>query len=132
MALDARTGTTIWSANVDGLFGFANAAYDSGKVFVVNFDAVVKAFDAATGTLLWSVFLPYPTAIVSAAPIAVNGRVYVCGNGEFGGDLYALDETNGAVLLTMPVNNGDGAHRRLVQDVFLFLMRVRMRLLITQ
>ena len=59
MALDARTGTTIWSANVDGLFGFANAAYDSGKVFVVNFDAVVKAFDAATGTLLWSVLLPY-------------------------------------------------------------------------
>ena len=50
---------------------------------------------------------PISTAIVSAAPIAVNGRVYVCGNGEFGGDLYALDETNGAVLLTMPVNNGD-------------------------
>ncbi len=107
MALDAHTGSTIWSANVDGLFGFANAAYDSGKVFVVNFDAVVKAFDAATGTLLWSVLLPYPTAIVSAAPVAVNGRVYVCGNGEFGGDLYALDETNGAVLLTMPVNVGD-------------------------
>jgi outer membrane protein assembly factor BamB/N-acetylneuraminic acid mutarotase len=106
MALDARTGSTIWSANVSGTFGFANAAYDSGRVFVVNFDAVVKAFDAATGTLLWSVLLPYPTAIVTAPPTAVNGRVYVTGNGEFGGDLYALDETNGAVLWGMPVDTG--------------------------
>ncbi|HEX5490195.1 MAG TPA: PQQ-binding-like beta-propeller repeat protein [Candidatus Udaeobacter sp.] len=106
MALDARTGSTLWSANVNGRFGFANAAYDSGRVFVVNYDGLVKAFDAATGTLLWSLLLPYPTFGCDASPIAVNGRVYISGFG-YGGDLYAVDETNGAVLLTMSVNNGD-------------------------
>jgi outer membrane protein assembly factor BamB len=108
MALDARTGTTIWSANVNGTFGFANAAYDSGRVFVVNFDGLAKAFDAATGTLLWSLLLPYPTFGCDAPPTAVNGRVYISGFG-YGGDLYAVDETNGAVLLTMPVNTGDSS-----------------------
>ena len=107
MALDAQTGSTIWSANVNGGFGFANAAYDSDKVFVVNYDALAKAFDAATGTLLWSLLLPYPTSGCDASPIAVNGRVYISGFGEFGGDLYAVNETNGAVLLTMPINTGD-------------------------
>jgi outer membrane protein assembly factor BamB len=106
MALDARTGSTLWSANVNGGFGFANAAYDSGRVFVVNYDGLAKAFDAATGTLLWSLLLPYPTLGCDAPPIALNGRVYISGFG-YGGDLYAVDETNGAVLLTMSVNTGD-------------------------
>src|SRR6266496_1678131 len=108
MALDARTGSTLWSANVNGGFGFANAAYDSGRVFVVNYDGLAKAFDAATGTLLWSLLLPYPTLGCDAPPIAVNGRVYISGFG-YGGDLYAVDETNGAVRWTMPVNTGDGS-----------------------
>jgi outer membrane protein assembly factor BamB len=108
MALDARTGSTLWSANVNGSFGFANAAYDSGRVFVVNYDGLAKAFDAATGTLLWSLVLPYPTLGCDAPPIAVNGRVYISGFG-YGGDLYAVDETNGAVLLTMSVNAGDSS-----------------------
>jgi outer membrane protein assembly factor BamB len=106
MALDAHTGSTLWSANVNGGFGFANAAYDSGRVFVVNYDGLTKAFDAATGTLLWSLLLPYPTLGCDAPPIAVNGRVYISGFG-YGGDLYAVDETNGAVLLTMSINSGD-------------------------
>ena len=38
--------------------GFANAAYDSGKVFVVNNAGLMTAFDAATGNLLWSVRSP--------------------------------------------------------------------------
>jgi outer membrane protein assembly factor BamB len=106
MALDAHTGTTVWSANVNGTFGFANAAYDSGKVFVVNFDGLTKAFDAATGTLLWSVLLPYPSYAFTSPPTAVNGIVYIGGAG-FGGDVYAVNETNGAVLWTMPVESGD-------------------------
>jgi outer membrane protein assembly factor BamB len=41
MALNEQTGATVWSADVDGLYAFANAAYDSGKVFVLNFDGLV-------------------------------------------------------------------------------------------
>jgi outer membrane protein assembly factor BamB len=105
MALDENTGATVWSAAINGTFGFVNAAYDSGKVFVVNFDGLMKAFDAASGTLLWSVSLPGQSAFTSP-PTAVNGIVYEGGAGV-GGTVYAVDETNGAVLWTMPVENGD-------------------------
>jgi outer membrane protein assembly factor BamB len=105
MALDEHTGATIWSADIPGTYFFANAAYDSGKVFVVNFDGLMKAFDAATGSLLWSVSLPGQYAFTSP-PTAVNGVVFTGGAGS-GGTVYAVDETNGAVLWTMPVANGD-------------------------
>ena len=105
MALNEHTGATVWSATVSGTYGFLNAAYDSGKVFVVNFDGLMKAFDAASGTLLWSVDLPDQYAFTSP-PTAANGIVFTGGAGS-GGTLYAVDETNGAVLWTMGVANGD-------------------------
>jgi outer membrane protein assembly factor BamB len=105
IALDESTGTTIWSADINGTYSFANAAYDSGKVFVVNFDGLMKAFDAASGTLLWSVNLPNQYAFTSP-PTAANGIVFTGGAGT-GGTVYAVDETNGAVLWMMPVENGD-------------------------
>lgn len=106
-ALDENTGMTIWSVDLPGTYFFADAAYDFGKVFVVNFDGLMKAFDAATGTLLWSVNLPDQYAFTSA-PTAVNGIVFIGGAGS-GGTVYAVDETNGAVLWTMPVENGDSS-----------------------
>ncbi len=105
LALDEHTGTTVWSANVNGSSAFANAAYDSGKVFVVDGDGLMKAFDAATGTLLWKVSLPGQYSFTSP-PTAVNGIVFTGGAGG-GGTVYAVNETNGAVLWTMPVENGD-------------------------
>jgi outer membrane protein assembly factor BamB len=105
MALDEDTGMTVWSTPISGTYYFANAAYDSGKVFVVNFDGLMKAFDAATGTLLWSVDLPDQYAFTSP-PTAANGIVYAGGAGS-GGTVYAVNETNGAVLWTMGVENGD-------------------------
>ena len=106
-ALDENTGMTIWSVDLPGTYFFADAAYDSGKVFVVNFDGLMKAFDAGSGTLLWSVNLPDQYAFTSA-PTAVNGIVFIGGAGS-GGTVYAVDETNGAVLWTMPVENGDSS-----------------------
>jgi len=105
MALDEHTGATVWSANVNGSFAFANAAYDSGKIFVVDGDGLMKAFDAATGTLLWSLNLPGQYSFTSP-PTAANGIVFTGGAG-IGGTAYAVDQTNGAVLWTMPVENGD-------------------------
>jgi outer membrane protein assembly factor BamB len=104
MALDDNTGATVWSADVSGCC-FANAAYDSGKVFVVNIDGLMKGFDAASGTPLWSVSLPNQSFFTSP-PTAVNGVVFTGGAGS-GGTVYAVDETNGAVLWTRDVENGD-------------------------
>ena len=106
-ALDENTGMTIWSADLPGTYFFADAAYDSGKVFVVNFDGLMKAFDAASGNLLWSVNLPDQYAFTSP-PTAVNGVVFTGGAGS-GGTVYAVDESNGQVLWTMPVENGDSS-----------------------
>jgi outer membrane protein assembly factor BamB len=107
MALDEHTGATTWSADVTSMFGaaFVNAAYESGKVFVVNNDGLMKAFDAASGTLLWSVNLP-DQFFFTSPPTAANGIVFT-GGAESGGTVYAVDETNGQVLWTMPVENGD-------------------------
>jgi outer membrane protein assembly factor BamB len=105
VAFDEVTGQQLWSVNITGTYGFANAAYDSGKVFVVNFDGLMQAFDAATGGPLWSVQLPGQYAFTSP-PTAVNGVVFVGGAGS-GGTLYATDENNGNVLWTASVENGD-------------------------
>jgi outer membrane protein assembly factor BamB len=105
MAFDEVTGSQVWSAIVSGLFEFANAAYDSGKVFAVNGDGLMKAFDAATGNPLWSVQLPGQFFFTSP-PTATGGIVFTGGAGT-GGTLYAVDETNGAVLWTASVENGD-------------------------
>jgi outer membrane protein assembly factor BamB len=105
MALDAITGTTIWSADVSGgTFGFVNAAYDAGKVFVVNSYGTMKGFDAATGALLWSLLLP-DQGIFTSPPAAANGIVYTGGAG-FGGTVYAVNEMNGALVWTMNVISG--------------------------
>ncbi len=106
-ALDENTGMTIWSADLPGTYFFADAAYESGKVFVVNYDGLMKAFDAASGNLLWSVNLPDQYAFTSP-PTAVNGVVFIGGAGS-GGTVYAVDESNGHVLWTMPVENGDSS-----------------------
>ena len=111
MALSQQTGATIWSADVDGLYGFANAAYDSGKVFVVNFDGLLKAFDASTGTLLWSVDLADQFGNFTSPPTAVNGIVFTSGQSV----LYAVDERIGAILWTMLVEYGDHSSPAVVQ-----------------
>ncbi len=67
----------------------------------------MDAFDATTGAHLWTAILPGQYSF-SSPPIASNGVVYTSGAGS-GGTLYAVDETDGAVLATQPVENGDNS-----------------------
>jgi outer membrane protein assembly factor BamB len=90
---------------IPGLFPWSAHAYDHGKIFVVSYDGLLRVFDAATGQTGWSTQLPGQYAF-SAPPTAVNGVVYVGGAGS-GGTLYAVDESNGNVLWTAGVANGD-------------------------
>ena len=105
MAFDETNGNQLWSVNKPGTYGFINAAYDADKVFVVNFDGLMWALDAASGAQLWSVRLPGQYAFTSP-PAAVDGLVFVGGAGS-GGTLYAVDESNGNVVWTASVENGD-------------------------
>jgi outer membrane protein assembly factor BamB len=104
-ALRQFDGSTAWSTPIPGTYNFSNAAYDAGRVFVVNYDGLLQAFDAGAGALLWARQLPGQYSF-SSPPTASAGVVYVGGAGS-GGTLYAVDESDGTVLATQPVMNGD-------------------------
>ncbi|MFO1400093.1 MAG: PQQ-binding-like beta-propeller repeat protein [Steroidobacteraceae bacterium] len=101
-AIDEQTGQIAWGPTpIEGLYAISGIAYDHGKVFVVNFDGVLRAFDAASGTLLWSGQFP-GVYYVDSAPTALDGIVYLVGGG-----VSAIDEKDGNLLWTAP---GGGSH----------------------
>jgi len=105
-ALDEQTGHIVWGPiALSSDYNTSASAYDHGKIFVINFDGLLKSFDAVTGTPGWSTQLPGQWAF-SSPPTAVNGVVYVGGAGS-AGTLYAVDEETGNVLWTATVWNGD-------------------------
>ena len=104
-ALRIQDGQTLWSQPISGTYFWSGAAYDDGKVFVLNFDGLLRAFDAISGSALWQLQLPGQYAF-SSPPTAVDGVVYVGGAG-IGGTVYAIDESTQAVLWTSNVANGD-------------------------
>jgi outer membrane protein assembly factor BamB len=71
----------------------------------VNSSGTLEAFDAGTGGLKWTTQLPGQYSF-SAAPTAFGGFVYVTGAGS-GGTLYAVNQSDGTVVWTEPVANGD-------------------------
>jgi outer membrane protein assembly factor BamB len=105
VALDQTTGNVVWSQAILGTYSFSAAAYDAGKVFVVNFDGLLRAYNADTGVQAWSTQLPFQWSFTSP-PSAANGVVYVGGAGS-GGTVYAVDEMSGSVLAMQSVMNGD-------------------------
>jgi outer membrane protein assembly factor BamB len=104
-ALDQASGAIVWSQPISGSFLWSNAAYDDGHVFVVNFDGLLREFDASTGAPGWSVQL-FGQNEFTSPPTADNGIVYTAGAGS-AGTLYAVSETDGSVLWTQLVQNGD-------------------------
>lgn len=101
-ALNQATGSTIWS---HGIGGGPGLAYDRGRVFVVSGSGLLTAFDPATGSVAWSKQLPGQWSFTSE-PTAANGIVYTGGAGS-GGTVYAVRESDGHLLWTQPVENGD-------------------------
>ena len=105
-ALDEANGATLWGpVDLSGTYPWSNAAYDAGRVFAVNFDGVLRAFDAASGALLWSKQLPGQYSF-NSPPTASGGVVYVVGAGT-GVTLYAVDEQDGAVNWSVLFDHGN-------------------------
>ena len=123
-ALDEVTGSVVWGPTpLSGTYSFSGAAYDHGTLFVVNFDALLRTFDAATGKPGWSVQLIGATGVTSP-PTAVNGVVYVVGSSS---GTVAVDEASGGVLWvgvggdhSSPTISADGVFVSFVCDAFKF------------
>ena len=110
-ALDLNTGTIVWGPlTLTGTYSFSATAYDQGKLFVINFDGVLRAIDPATGNTLWTSSPPYFNG--TSVPTAVNGIVYV-------GGLTAFDASNGHVLWT--ASTGTGKNSPTVSDDGVFI-----------
>lgn len=105
-ALDASTGDTVWGpVDLGGTYSFSAVTYDAGAVFALNYNGILRAFDAATGVSLWTIQLPGQYAFTSP-PTALNGLVYTGGAGS-GGTVYAVRESDGTLSWTASVMNGD-------------------------
>jgi outer membrane protein assembly factor BamB len=116
VALDIKTGATIWTRNLAAAEGENSAAYDNGLVFSVTADCLLQTFTADQyGTLVWKYQLPKKFYSCDSAPIANNGIVYVAGAG-IGGRLFALREADGKTIWSRDVGTGDGSTPAMGQD----------------
>jgi len=116
-ALDAKTGSQLWSVVVEGTYFWSAAAYESGQVFVLNFEGLLQAIDAKTGKLNWSVQVANEY-FVTSPPVAYNGVVYVEGDGS--SSLTAYHATTGALLWTQYIEAGDGAPALSSKGIFTY------------
>jgi len=109
-ALDALSGTQVWSANVGYQdkctnVGIGSTAAISGTTLVVGGgDDAYYALNADTGAILWRNAMDAgPDSFPWASPLIANGRAYVgmtsrCGNPSSRGEVRALDLATGAIL----------------------------------
>lgn len=113
VALNARTGRIIWTQPIPtGSIAWIGPAYDNGRIFAAtelafNPSPALFSFDAKNGRKLWSAVLP-GQYVFSSPPAALNGVVYTGGAGS-GGTVYAARESDGKILWTQPVMNGDNS-----------------------
>jgi outer membrane protein assembly factor BamB len=121
VALERMTGSTVFSVDL-GQIPFVTTAYDLGRLFVVDTwfpegggpGVRVRAYDAATGALLWTT-IPDGAGIFGLALVAYRGILYVDG----GTSLYAYNESTGALLWRQDVGAGEGTPAVSDQGVFI-------------
>lgn len=106
-ALNAKTGTVLWS--VDGPGPFSSPTIVHGVVYVGGSANTLYALNASTGAILWSNVLSTIPNYISDSPAIVNGVVYVAINGVnpitkvSTGLMYALNASTGVVIWSTPM-----------------------------
>lgn len=120
-ALSTFTGKILWSQpRVAGAGSWIGAAYENGVLFAVPtygpqpLSGAMYAFSALDGHTIWSTNLPGQYSF-SSAPTARNGIVYTSGAGS-GGTVYAVRGSDGLLLWTAAVENGDSSAPAVTQS----------------
>lgn len=98
-ALSTSDGSPLWSSPLDSAVDFASPAVSNGVVYATSLGGEVYAFDAGTGSRLWTTT---PGGLIEASPTVADGLVYV---GTYDGVLYALDPATGGVEWSAPTGN---------------------------
>ncbi len=101
-ALNAATGTQIWSAAIGA---DTSPAVVGGVVYVGSYDKNLYALNAQTGAILWKA----PITHGPNTPTVVNGIVYVGSGASAGGQVFALNAQTGASLWTFSASRGNGS-----------------------
>lgn len=111
-ALDAISGATAWGPfDLTGSRPWSSLAYENGRIFALNHDGLLRAFDAASGGMLWQRQLtlgPNQVWAFSSPPTALGGMVYTAG-ARIGGALFAVSAQDGTIKWTQVVENGDAS-----------------------
>ena len=67
-------------------FPWSALCYENGRIFTLSSEGVLRAYDAATGNLIWSIL--FPGGHFSAPPTVYQGVIYASGNDDQGSGLY--------------------------------------------
>ena len=102
-ALRLSDGSTEWSADLGGTYYWSSVAYEDGRVFALNYNGLLRAYDAETGQVLWAQQLHQYSY---SAPVVVrNNFVYATGSGV-GGTLDVVNAMTGGFVWTTSIGNG--------------------------
>jgi outer membrane protein assembly factor BamB len=98
VALDAVTGHVVWKNPYGHMFTSA-PAMAKGMVYATDNAGSLLAFDASTGTKVWTASI----GGTGSSPAVANGIVYT---GSTDGDLYAFNTATGQQRWSFPVGSG--------------------------
>jgi outer membrane protein assembly factor BamB len=118
-ALDALTGTKLWSFRIGALGAFSAPAVANGVVYACG-DFTLYAIDATTGAELWST-----TGGGNSTPVVSNGTVYSGSHvGVADGQITASDVVTGAEMWTFTATDTGDMNSPAVADGLVYATAV--------
>jgi outer membrane protein assembly factor BamB len=101
-ALNRRTGAPLWARSIGD--GFGQPAYDDGRVYTVEENALLRAYDAQSGRTLWTSEIPNTSS--HTPPVAADGMVYTTSSG-IGGYVSGFRAIDGDLVWAQELPSGD-------------------------
>lgn len=108
-ALDAATGATVWTQSLDegNISGYL--FYDEGRVFLLDTQNTIHAYDGASGSPLWQFTISTPAPGYQIQAVASQGEMVAIGPADaYTLHDYFLNDATGQVRLTSRVMQGGG------------------------
>jgi outer membrane protein assembly factor BamB len=114
VAFNAADGAILWSYILGAYSAWSGLCYENSRVFAINGDGLLRAFNVVSGDVVWSTQLPGQYSFTSA-PTVFQGVIYTGGAGS-GGTAYAVNAQTGVVLWTASVANGSQSSPAVTSD----------------